>query len=94
MADYEKTRRKKEAEANARTEKEREERRIKEEKERQRVRKEIEKRRWDELGLEKQRAKHSHDIDEASRRTQELVKQLEEKKLETPVQITKATEEK
>jgi len=80
MADYEKLRRKREAQARARIDEERLERRIREEKERQRQRKEIEKRQWTELGLEKQKTKHSEDIADATRRTQELVKALEEKK--------------
>jgi hypothetical protein len=80
MADYEKLRRKREAEATRRLEAERLERRIKEEKERQKQRKEIEKRLWNELGMEKQKAKHHKDIDDAAGRTAALVKALEEKK--------------
>ena len=78
--DYEKLRRKKEAEAQARLDVERQERRVKEEKERQRLRKEFEKRKWDEMGMAKQRERHDQDITDATNRTQNLVKKLEEKK--------------
>lgn len=80
MADYDKLRKKREAEAMARLDKERAERRINEEKERQRLRKEWEKRKWDEMGMAKQKERRSDDVNEATRRTEDLVKKLEEKK--------------
>ena len=80
MTDYDRLRKKREAEAMARLDKERAERRINEEKERQRLRKEWEKRKWDEMGLAKQRDRRSDDVKEAVKRSEELIKKLEDKK--------------
>jgi len=78
--DYDKLRKKREAEHQARVDKERAERRIIEEKERQRLRKEQEKRKWDELAMAKQKQRHGQDIEEATKRSADLVKKLEEQK--------------
>jgi hypothetical protein len=55
MPDYEKTRLKKEAEANARAAAAREERRIIEQKERERAKKEHEKRHWETIAMDKKK---------------------------------------
>jgi hypothetical protein len=80
MADYEKLRKKREAEAMARLEEERRERRIKEEKQRQERQREFEQRRWDAMGLDKQKRQHEADIADSARKNEELVKALEEKR--------------
>ncbi len=80
MADYEKLRRKKEAEANARIDQQREERRIKEQQERDRIRKDMERRHWEELAMEKAKQRKLNDVAQAELQAKAAIKEMEDKK--------------
>lgn len=80
MSDLEKLRKKREAEYRARQEKERQERRIKEEKERIRTRQELERRRWDNLVMQKQKEKRDQATKAIEENINASIRELEQKK--------------
>lgn len=78
--DYEKLRKKREAEANARLAQQREERQIKEQKDRDRIRKELERKRWDEMAMEKERLRKAANTAQSEEQARGAIKELEERK--------------
>ena len=78
--DYEKLRKKREAEADRKREIANQERREIEEKERQRVKRALERKRYDQWAMSKQNQKKAHEIEEAERHSKEFIEMLEKKK--------------
>ncbi len=80
MADYEKLRRKRDAQDMIRADAAREQRRIQEQRDRDKARKDHERRHWEAMAMEKAKAKQQAEQAHADIKSQQLLKELEEKK--------------